>query len=170
MKNNTQIQNISFLRIGASLPNVKKDDLWMLVLYLCQQQCHLAVMSEAEKRAAMKSCVCWAGHHPQMLTPLSLCQQLLGAKICHLDCLCYLAAKMRWACINNIISKSMLISWIWSQMTVPYRRGSSEPCVEETLHSSIYQSSYTTRDFRFMYRRPIAVWQQCEQPSCFWRL
>lgn len=121
MKNNTQIQNISFLRIGASLPNVRKNDLWMQVLHLCQQKCHLAVVSEAEKRAAMKSCVCWAGHHPQMLTPLPLWQQLLSAKICHLDCLCCLAAKIRWACINNIISKSMLFSWIWSQMTLPYR-------------------------------------------------
>lgn len=121
MKNNTQIQNISFLRIGASLPNVRKNDLWMQVLHLCQQKCHLAVVSEAGKRAAMKSCVCWAGHHPQMLTPLPLCQQLLSAKTCHLDCLCCLAAKIRWACINNRIRKSMLFSWIWSQMTLPYR-------------------------------------------------
>lgn len=86
-----------------------------------------------------------------MLIPLSSCQQLLSAKICHLDCLCYTAVKIKRPCINNmIISRSMLIWLIWSQMTLLHRRGSSEPCVEKTLHStSTYQNSHSKRAFRF---------------------
>lgn len=100
-----------------------------------------------QRRAAMKRCVCWTGHPPQMLTPQSSCQQLLSAKICHLDFLCYTAVKIRRTCINSIIiSRSMLIWLIWSQMTLLDRRSSSEPRAEKTLHgSSTYQNSYSAR-------------------------
>lgn len=117
-----------------------------------------------ERRAAIKSCVCWTGHHPQMLIPLSSCQQLLSAKICHLDCLCYTVVKIKRACINNmIISRSMLIWLIWSQMTLLHRRGSSDPCVEKTLHStSTYQNSHLKRAFRFTARHCPALFEGCK--------
>lgn len=77
-------------------------------------KCHLAVMPEAEKN--------WVGHHSQIFISL-LCQQLLSTNICHLDCFCYTAVKIRRACVHDmIISRSMLGWLIWRQMTLLIER------------------------------------------------
>lgn len=127
-----------------------------------------------QRRAAIKSCVCWTGHCPQavLVIPLSSCQQLLSREICHLDCLCYFAIKIRMAYINIIlISKCMLIWLIWSQMTLLDRRGSSEPFVEKTPRGrSTYQNRCSTRAFRFIADSPPLCASNENCSTLFWRV